>query len=346
MTFEILLEQVFSFVMSKSIDKIDGLREQYTNQQILYLTIEQFAHSDLFKNEYREVTYLDCKDEVLAKKAEEISPNLRPEKIVENIKDIILRSFVTDDINIVSKINESIVMQYLSKNQLAISLLDISRQQRQNTDEIIGSIKGLQTEVDNINHSIEMHDRLRASVMKNGLGLKINLFINNMAKDFIQIATKKPPQYNGGSVSDKEITVQFIDYIEHLIQADFPNVTENYYQEPIVGIVFNPNDIWNPQNIEVDLFVMMQKYRMDLYDKVDELLKYLPLLPENFLLVMMDLMHYVDGNLDFKAHETGMDSVMKNAKPANGFDQVAAIKTGLKCWAEHLLALRSFIYEI
>lgn len=57
MTFEILLEQVFSFVMSKSIDKIDGLREQYTNQQILYLTIEQFAHSDLFKNEYREVTY-------------------------------------------------------------------------------------------------------------------------------------------------------------------------------------------------------------------------------------------------------------------------------------------------
>ena len=30
MTFEILLEQVFSFVMSKSIDKIDGLRAKNT----------------------------------------------------------------------------------------------------------------------------------------------------------------------------------------------------------------------------------------------------------------------------------------------------------------------------
>ena len=50
---DLILENLFSVVASMSVDRIIELKKQYNNQQILYMTTEQFIKTDGFRTEYR-----------------------------------------------------------------------------------------------------------------------------------------------------------------------------------------------------------------------------------------------------------------------------------------------------
>lgn len=59
--FEFILNEAFSYMASLGVEKINEIEKQYNNQRILLMTISQFAESDFFKNEYKNVTYKENK---------------------------------------------------------------------------------------------------------------------------------------------------------------------------------------------------------------------------------------------------------------------------------------------
>lgn len=97
--FDALLNDIFSFVASTGLEELKELKALYTNQQILYLTIKQFAESNLFRIEYRNVAFYDIIDDIMSISSNLISPTLELPQIIDNLSPILEKCFITDNTN-------------------------------------------------------------------------------------------------------------------------------------------------------------------------------------------------------------------------------------------------------
>ena len=50
---EIITDKMFELITSKGFEALGQLKEQYTNQMILYGIVKRFGEGDYFKNEFK-----------------------------------------------------------------------------------------------------------------------------------------------------------------------------------------------------------------------------------------------------------------------------------------------------
>lgn len=344
MLFEVLLEQMFSFIASKGIDQLETLRTQLTNQNILYLTITQFAKSELFRTEYKDTIYIDNKDDILAIAHDSIAPTLSISEIVENLTPLLEKCFITDDKTVSQRLFESIAMQYLAKNNLAVSMLDIAKQQRESTDAIVNSVSGLQSELENISAAVAAFNTKKERALNSGLGLKINSFIFTATQHFVLIATKNSPVLSGSDKTPRDSILELMKTIRDLVLEDFPVVDERYFITPIKTFTPDPHVAFQTNDLHIDVLKMLYIYKTELNNKVDELLKYSNLLPDNFLIAMMDVMRVLESSPLLMVYTSGMAEIFKVAVSSEDGGVAKSVKGFYIQLADKILELEKYVY--
>lgn len=339
--FEFFINELFSFMTSLGVEKINELEKQYNNQKMLLLTTSQFAESDFFKNEYQNVKYIENKGEILSISPELISPVLGLDEIVDNISPVLEVLFICSDRVEQKRLFNNVVSQYLAKSKLTVTLLELSKQQRQDTEYISNKIDALKSEITIVSESVKKQDALKRRVIDSGLGSKINSFIYQAANFYILIVTKKSPTYNLGT--EKEIIFHYMNTIQHLIDMDLPEIDEKFYVKPIETFTIDTKEAFETHSIKLDVYKTLFLYRKKLLEIEDDLLKYKNLIPEDFFIAMMELINFIDNDPTFTLHASGISELIKNSKPANGFDRVRAIKDEYKQLGNLILALRPYI---
>lgn len=156
--FENIVDGAYSFIASRGIDKINELEKQYNNQRILLMTISQLADSDYFRNEFKNVIYIENEEIILSLSPEIISPILGLNELVDNLHPILEKIFICSDSIEQKHLFKSIALQYIGKSKLTVSLLELSKQQRQDTEKIIENVHGLKSELNIISKSLEIHN--------------------------------------------------------------------------------------------------------------------------------------------------------------------------------------------
>lgn len=101
-------EYIFGKLTDLGIDKVGGWLNKNKAQEIL---LKCFC--DTYEN-YREIICVDDKV-ILAVDSYKIKPNLRPEKIIENLKDVFKKIILTDDPYQFKRIELEIVYSYLKE---------------------------------------------------------------------------------------------------------------------------------------------------------------------------------------------------------------------------------------
>lgn len=337
-----LINGVYSFIASRGIDKINELEKQYNNQRILLMTISQLADGDYFRNEFKNVIYIENEEIILSISPELISPILGLSDLVENLHPMLEQIFICSDSIEQKHLFKSVVLQYISKSKLTVSLLELSKQQRLDTENIIENVHDLKQELNVISKSLEIHNIKKARALKSGLGRKINSFIYEAANFYILITTKKAPEYNLGT--EKEIIVHYMNTIQHLIEIDFPEIDEKFYTKPIETFTVDKEELFKTHSIKLDVYKTLFLYKKKLLQMEDDLLKYSNIIPEDFFIAMMELIGFMDQNPNFMLYGSGMSEQLKNLKPANGFDMARTTKDEYKHLGNLILALKPYIF--
>lgn len=340
--FDTLLKDAFSFLASNSLEELKALKAQYNNQHILYLTIKQFSESNLFRTEYRNIAFNNLKDDIMSISSCLITPTLDLQTITENISPILAKCFVTDDENAKTHIAKSISMQYITKSNLAVSLLDLAHQQREDTEKILSSISDLKPELSLIAKTVISQNAKKELALQKGINRKINSFIHSAVHNFILVTTKASPVARG-MVDKKGELHQYMDTIQDLIDTQFPDIDGEYYTKPIHTFTIDKEDPFIPKQLEIDVFKMLSVYKKELYVKVDELLKYTQVLPDDFFLSMIELMDYMDANINYSMYDHGFSDLFKQAKPAENFNMVQFIKNEYTKLGQLILNFKKYI---
>lgn len=338
--FENLLNEAFSYMVSLGVEKITEIEKQYNNQNLLLLTICQFTESVFFKNEYKNVEYMKNEDAILSIVPESISPILGLDEIVDNISPVLETVFICFDCVEQERLFNIIVSQYLAKRNLTVTLLELSKQQRQDTEYISNKIDALKSDITIVSESVSNQETMKRRMIDSGLGSKINSFILKAAKGYIHIATKKMPQYKGDA-TDKNIISQYMDMIEKLIDSDFPDIDDEFYKKPMPLL---RTDISGFKNVELDVYEVLSIYKSELSQVQDDLLKYSNYISNDFLLIMTKLMGVIDNDVNFVMHSLGIGQLIKYSKPANGFDMARTTKDEYKQLGNFILALKPYIF--
>lgn len=326
---DLIIENLFSVLVDMSVEKIVDLKKQYTNQRILYLTACQYVNTDFFKTEYRDVTAIVDKDKVLSIASEDIEPSKTIEEVKENIRPVFDGMLITDNYSLKDCIITAIATQYRSKRNLAISLFDILEAQKKDTDAILEKIENVDTKTLLIADSVMKREALKKQAIKSGIGRKMEQLIYYAAQNYISIITKRPAQSQG--VANTELQ-QYMDFIRDQIEADFPEIGADFLDKPISIIMPDPNGSIMPLQKDVEVLQYLNLFSRHIQGYIDELLKYTTLLPDGFIIAMIDLGNVIDSNIYSRAIERGIAQMLKNAIPTD----VSAHVKGFKIYYREL----------
>lgn len=288
-----IVDQLFSYAMSKSFEMLEEVKNQYTNQKILLTTISHFAKSSFYLTEFKTTIFHMDEEVILTINSDKISPTLSPKDISNNILPIIEQCFLTDDLESLQQISRNVAIQYISKHKLFVTLSDIAIAQRKQTDEILDNLDEIQKDINKLTKSIQRESAKKERALRSGLDLKIHHFIIEVAKGFLLITTKHSPQDTCASGSNSELT-QFMDDIKKQIDIQFPVVDSTFYQRPIEIIGINPSDPFHPTNIVIPAVQYLDIYRRTLNNCLEDLLKYITLLPDDCLICFMEFLKLLD----------------------------------------------------
>lgn len=311
---EFLLENLFSMVADLSIEKIADLRKQYTNQKILYLTAEQYVNAEYFRSEYRDVIPVLEKDRILAIDSRDIEPSKSIQELCDNIKPVFDSMLITDKDTLKQDIITAIATQYRSKRELAISLFDILEQQKKDTDAILEKISTVDNQTLLITDSIQKREALKERAIRSGIGRKMEQLIYYAAQSFISIVTKKPAQSVGDAGTELE---QILDCIRKQLEDDFPEIGIDFLLKPVSIIMPNPDGSIIPLQKEIETLQFLNLLSRQIQEHIDELLKYTALLPDDFIIKMIELGNVIDSNLYSHAIERGIAPMLRNAIPTD-----------------------------
>ena len=335
---EFLLENLFSIVADMSVEKIRQLRDQYTNQNILYMTICQYVNTDWFRTEHSDVTAALRKDKVLAIGSDDISPAKTVDEIADSIREVLGEMLVTDETSAKQNIITAIAAQYRSKSGLAIGLFDILEKQSRDTEEIIGRIEGVDKKTLLIADSVLKREALRERAIKSGIGMKMGQFINNTAQNYISIVTKEPPQTSNPSGDFN----QYMGSVRKLIKSDFPNITADFFKKPVQIMMLDPNGSLMPVFKDVETLQFLDLFSRQVHAHIDELLKYTNLLPDEFILEMIELGHLIDSDMTTQAAKMGAAQLLRKSAWANAEESVKGLKSYYRRLGEKILAMETY----
>ena len=150
MTVDYIVDKIFELIMEKGIDFFKQYKQQSNNMDILYNVTKRFANSDYFKCEYGSIVFIDEKEILMQIDPEKISPILKPEETVQNIRDVFAHIFIGDE-NVIEQIIKILVLEYLSKRELTLKLLDLAILEKNNTETILNNIEEAKHTINRIN---------------------------------------------------------------------------------------------------------------------------------------------------------------------------------------------------
>lgn len=330
---EFIADKLYELITSKGVDFIEQLKAQYNNQVILYGIIKRFGEGDYFRQEYRNLTYIDRKDIVLQISEDKISPTLEVEEISRNIHDIILHTFIGDN-GCIDKIEKIIVSEYLSKRKLTIELIDLAVMEKKNTDEIFEKVEEVKQVVEKINYVNECKKHRKDQILKCGLGRKIDLFISEATKHYLYWVNKGNVTSKGNEIP---VTIQYFDQIEELIKNNFIDITEEFYKQPIKIQIIDrlPFEIKEVSPIDYMLYVrtLMEK-------KTEELLRMSDMLPDDFFCTMIEYMDLFVRNPMYYPDNRQFMQIVVNSKSAKGTDMRKAVVDELIKFGEIVLKFK------
>lgn len=337
---EWLIENLFSFICSMSMEKIEELKKQYTNQHILYITAKQFVNTDGFKKEFPDVIPVINKDRILAISEEDIKPLKSVDELRSKLELVFDDMLITDNTSIKQSIIATIAAQYKAKQGLVVSLLDIIESQQEQTEEILSRIDDVDRKTLIIADSVQRKEALKEQAIKSGVGRKMEHLIQISCEGFISIVTKNPPTSTGLPTS---LLKQYMDTIKKQIKDGFPCIGGNFYKKPISVIRPDPNGSLVPVNQEIETLHYLWQFRKQVRGYVDELLKYSSVLPDAFIISMISLENIVDSDINSYAIEWGVAKMFLNAIPTDPDGQVKSVKAYYKRLGEHILTMEEFL---
>ena len=335
-----LVEKLFSVISDMSVEKIQELRNQYSNQRILYMTAKQFFATDEFKREFRHVTIALNEDAILAIPSKDLVASKLPNEIKDSIEPVFDSIIVTDDASVKQSIIGIIAVQYLSKRNISISLFDIIEEQRKDTEAIIDKISDVDKKTLFIADSINKREALRKEAFRNGIQRKISQLVTFAAQSFIMIVTKKPAQVIG-NVTD--FSASYINCVRKQIEDDFPDIDADFILKPIQSISPDPKGTLMPITRENEVLQFLWAFRLQLNTYIDDLLKYNDLLPDAFIISMISLANLVDEDLYSHAIEQGVSKMILNAKQTNPEQYVIGLKKYYRKLGENICSMWELI---
>lgn len=310
---ELLTDSMYEFITSKGVETVEQLKTQYNNQFILYGIIKKFGEGDYFKQEYRNLTYIERKDIILQISEDKLSPTLSAKEIGKNIHDIISHMFIGDEICI-DKIEKIIATEYLSKRELTVKLIDLVIEEKKHTNRILGGIGEVKHVVEKINNINEYKKYRKQQILKSGLGRKIDQFISDVAKHYLFWVTKGNPTSKGDGIP---VTIQYFNQIEELVKNNFINITKDFYKQPIKIQIIDrlPFEIREVKPIDYMIYV-----HTIMENKSQELLRMSEYLPDEFIFNMIEYLDLFERNPMYDFSSRGFAEMFINATPSNDAD--------------------------
>lgn len=311
MTVDYIVDKTFELIMEKGIDFFKQYKQQSNNMDILYNVTKRFANSDYFKCEYGGIIYIDEKEILMQIDPEKISPILKPEEIVQNIRDVFSHIFIGDE-NVIEQITKILVLEYLSKRELTLKLLDLAILEKNNTETILNNIEEAKYTINRINEFNEEKQYRKERVIKIGLGRKMDSFISQSVGLYLQWINKGNVTHVGNEIP---ITIQYFGQIEEMLKEGFPKVDENFYKMSVRvtqtnGVPFVIRDVSS-----IDFVIYMHT---QLETKADDLLKLSNFLPDEFLFIMLELLDFFSRNPMYDPASRGFSEIFINGRPAAG----------------------------
>lgn len=310
---EIIADKMFELITSKGFEALGQLKEQYTNQMILYGIVKRFGEGDYFKNEFKNTLYYDNKDLILQMPERKISPTLGVQEISANLYETFIHIFIGETEE-VKRITEVLSTEYLSKRELTVKLLDLAVAEKKSTEHILQDIGKTRNIVEKINDYNERAEYKKKQLLRLGLGRKMDLFINAAAGHFITWVNKGVISLKGKAGPE---TLQYMDQIEELVNQGFPQVTEEFHKIPVKILRTDITPFMEYEMSSTDYAVYM---RTVLEKRADELLKVSDYLTDDFVYALFELMDLFERNPLYNANARLLAKMFVNAKPAEGMD--------------------------
>ncbi len=339
---DILVENLFSMIADMSVEKIQELRSQYSNQRILYMTAKQFFAADDFKREFRHVTIALNEDEFLAIPSKELEASKSINEIKDSITHVFDSIIVTDDAFVKQRIIGIIAAQYLSKRNLSISLFDVIEKQRKDTESIIDKVSDVDKKALFIADSINKREALKNEAFQNGIQRKMSRLVTFAAQSFIMIVTKKPAQVIGNTT---DFAASYVNSVRKQIEDDFPEIDADFICKPIQSISPDPNGSLMPIAKENEVLQFLWTFRLQLNTYIDDLLKYNGLLPDAFIISILSLGNLVDEDVYSYAIEQGVSKMIMSAKQTNPEQFVIGLKNYYRRLGENICSMSKLVRE-
>lgn len=330
---EYITDKMYEFITAKGSESIEQLKEQYNNQFILYGIIKRFGKGDYFKQEYRNLTYIEQKDMILQLSADKLLPTLSVKEICKNIHDVFLHIFIGDgDIGEIEKI---IVTEYLSKRKLTIRLIDLAIIEKESTDKIYEQVDEVKRVVEKINYVNEHKGHRKNQILKYGLGRKIDLFISEAVKHYLCWVNKGNVTHLGNEIP---VIIQYFQQIRDLIDCDFPNISEEFYMQPIEILVTNQIPVMTKEVSPIDYMLYV---RTNMEIKSEGLLRMSDYLPDEFIYTMMEYIDMFAKNSMYDSASRTFMNMSINARPSIGTDRRKEIIHEVRAFGNIILKFES-----
>ena len=196
-------------------------------------------------------------------------------------------------------------------------------QQKKDTDAILQKISNVDTKTLLITDSLQRREALKERAIRSGIGRKMEQLIHYASQSFISIVTKKPAQSAGDAGTELE---QYMNCIRKQLEDDFPEIGIDFLQKPVSIIMPNPDGSIIPLQKEIETLQFLNLFSRQTQGYIDELLKYTTLLPDDFIIKMIEVGNVIDSNLYSHAIERGIAPMLRNAIPTDKKAHVDSFK--------------------
>ena len=332
---EFILENLYSIIANYPLDRLKELYNQYNNQRILLLTTEQFVKAPQFKKEFCDIDININKLDILSVDNEAIEPSKTVDEIFEALNPVLDSMIITDDVHTKEVIIRSIASQYLTKRQLTISLFDLLESQRRNTDDILRRLDEVDRKALLITDSIEQKNALRLKAIRNGIGWKMELMVKNLTSGLIHIVTQKGPQFTREE-EEKYGKYLFRELLSREVENKFPGIEYDFAHQKVEVMIPNPNGGICPIYEQYGVFEYMNFVKIQAHSNMDDIMKYSTLIPDDFLVSLIALLHALDKSLLFSAIQMGADKMLMFSKLTDPEGTIESFKQEFKMISQQI----------
>ena len=238
--FNKITDEILNVVVGLSKDELNTLINQNRLQKILMHCISKISKSDVFKMEYRNVSYYEDRQAILSIPDEEISISLPKEQIKNNIGFRLEKCFITDNPEGASKIYDIIIEQYIQQAKTTIQLYDVMKSQQDSFYSIEDTLSEVKTIlIENREKEIRLNVE-KQQLLKQELHNEICPVIADIMNNYLYFLCKESPKLEN---VNPEVELSFInsmsDKIKDIIQHIDEYVKEDFCKTPIKATIAN-----------------------------------------------------------------------------------------------------------